>query len=224
MSLRLEDVWVRILQGVSLEASGGVVAILGRNGSGKTTLLRVIAGLLKPDRGRVEAPDRVGASWQNPYFSFHRQTVLEEVEEVAGDRGYAAEVLESYGIGGLAYRSPFTLSMGQARLLSILLATLWGPELVVVDEPTSGLGPEEREIVSKLLAGLGTTVVFATHDLDFTLEVADRVVVLDRGRVVLDLPSLEAFYGDELYRLGFPRPLAVEVGLVLGRVVRSVSC
>ena len=79
-------------------------------------------------------------------------------------------------------------------------------------------------MVSRLLAGLDTTVVFATHDLDFALEVADRVVVLDRGRVVLDLPSLEAFYGDELYMLGFPRPLAVEVGLALGRVVRSVSC
>ncbi|MCE4603032.1 MAG: energy-coupling factor ABC transporter ATP-binding protein [Desulfurococcales archaeon] len=224
MSLRLEDVWARILQGVSLEVDGGVVAILGPNGSGKTTLLRVIAGLLKPERGRVEAPSRVGASWQNPYFSFHKQSVTEELEEMVGSRERALDVLKSYGLGELAGRSPFTLSMGQARLLSILLAALWGPELVVVDEPTSGLGPRERGMVSRLISSLTSTILIATHDLDFALEVSDRVIVLDKGRIVLDNPSPEVFYRDDLYKLGFPRPLAVEIGRAAGRVVRSVSC
>lgn len=224
MSLKLRDVWAGPLKGVSLEVERGIVALLGHNGSGKTTLLRVVAGLLKPDRGTVDAPERVGSSWQNPYFSFHRASVLEELAPLTGGRGEALKVLEEYGLAGLASRPPFTLSMGQARLLSILLAMLWGPDLIVVDEPTSGLGPRERLLVSRLLRSTSVPVIVATHDLDFALEVSDRVVVLQSGGIALDMPSPEVFYGESLYRLGFHMPLAVKLGARLGRVVRSVEC
>ncbi|MEB3773305.1 MAG: energy-coupling factor ABC transporter ATP-binding protein, partial [Desulfurococcales archaeon] len=134
----------------------------------------------------------------------------------------ALEVLRGWGLEDLADRSPFTLSMGQARILSILLATLWDPDLVVIDEPTSGLGWRERGMLAELLKVLDTPVVMASHDPDFILEAADRVVVLEDGRVVLDSTVPEAFYSEDLYRLGVPKPIAVLLGESVGVRVRSV--
>ena len=222
----LRDVWVEgRLRGVTLEIGRGVTAVVGPNGSGKTTLLRVLAGALKPDRGLVKGPSRVGASWQNPYFSFYKPTVLEELEAVTGGRDKALAVLRAHGLEGLARRSPFTLSMGQARLLSIVLASAWGPEALLVDEPTTGLGRRERLAVARLIGELSARipVVIASHDLDFVLRVADHVVVMDSGRIITSGPALDVLYSDVLYEMGFPEPPAVRVGRALGVRLRSIS-
>ncbi len=222
--IKLVDVWARgVLRGVNLSIGGGITAIMGRNGSGKTTLLRVIAGLIKPEKGEIVAPKRIGASWQNPYYSFYKPTVLEEAVLATGDKNKALELLEAYGLQDVVDRSPFTLSAGQARLLSIILATAWGPEVLLIDEPTSGLGQEERRLISRVLASLDIPVILASHDLDFILEVADRVVVLGDGRILYDAPVPEGFYNNRLYELGFPKPLAVIIGERVGVMARSVK-
>jgi len=225
----LKDVWVRgRLFGVTLETpKRGVVALVGPNGSGKTTLLRVMAGLLKPDRGEVRRPAKVGSSWQNPYYSFCKPTVLEDVAEVVGGREKAEELLARLGMLHLASRSPFTLSAGQARLLSVALATAWGPDAVLVDEPTTGLGYKERAAVSKLFKELGEEklVVVASHDVEFVLEVADAVAVLLGGKVLEYGDALEVIYGSGALwsALGFPKPCVVKLGEALGVRLRSAS-
>ncbi len=223
--VELRDVSARNLRDVDLEIGDGVTAVIGPNGSGKTTLLRIIAGVLKPERGKVKAPGRVGASWQNPYYSFYHDTVLGEVESVVGNRDRAMELLDRYGLSSQASRPPFTLSMGQARLLSILLATAWRPDMVVIDEPTSGLGVREKTGLADMLRDLRIPVVMASHDLDFVLDASDRLIVLVQGRVVLEGDTIDVLYGEDLYSLGFPRPVTVEVGLRVGKRVRGLySC
>ncbi len=222
--IRLRDVWARgVLKGVSLTIGQGITAIVGKNGSGKTTLLRVIAGLLKPERGEVVAPKKIGASWQNPYYSFYKSTVLEEAILATGDKNRALRLLSRYGLSEVMHRSPFTLSAGQARLLSIILATSWKPDVLLIDEPTSGLGFREKMLLARLLSGLDIPVILASHDLDFILEVANYMVVLDGGRIIHQAPVPEGFYTAELYELGFPKPLAVSIGERLGVVIRSVK-
>ncbi len=202
---RLRGVKAGILARLDLEVPAGRVAVVGPNGSGKTTLLKVLARTLKPAEGVVEGPVRVGASWQNPYLSFYKATVKEEVEEAVRDPGRALEVLMEHGLAHVAGRSPFTLSMGEARRLSILLATLWRPEALVVDEPTTGLGPIERLRLAVWLAGLGIPYVVATHDLDFALLASDWLIALSNGRVVIEGPTLETL-PRAVDALGFPEP------------------
>lgn len=181
----LRGVSVRgVIEDLSLSIGPGITSLVGPNGSGKTTILRLLAGVLRPSKGLVSRPERVGASWQNPYYSFYKPTVLEEVASIAG--GGALESLEASGLAHAAHRSPFTLSAGEARILSILLATLWGPDAVVIDEPTSGLGPREWVMVASYIRSLRVPVVMATHDLEFALTVSDRIIGIRGGRVVYD--------------------------------------
>ncbi|BAN90973.1 ATP-binding cassette domain-containing protein [Aeropyrum camini] len=176
------SVWGRLWE-VSLSIPTGVTAVLGANGSGKTTLLKLAARLLKPDKGLVIGPRRVGAALQNPYLGFLGPTVAEDLARTAGGRGAALSLLREAGLEYAAERSPFTLSMGEARILSVLMAVSWQPEAVVIDEPTSGLDVSGRRWLARVIAGLDTPVLIAGHDLDFAAAVADWAVVLGEGRV-----------------------------------------
>ena len=222
----LEDVWVRNrLNGVTLKVPPGrKVAVVGPNGSGKTTLLKVMTGVLKPDRGRVRIPKRVGSSWQNPYYSFYKPTVLEELTEIVGDRERAREILKEHGLLHLEDQSPFTLSAGQARILSVLLASIWNPDAIVIDEPTTGLGYKERVALSNTIKTLNKTVVLASHDLEFVLEVADDMVVMWNGRVIASGNALDVVYNSNvLWSLGFPKPYIVQLAEKVGARLKSAS-
>uniref|UniRef100_A0A7J3ZJW6 ABC transporter ATP-binding protein n=1 Tax=Fervidicoccus fontis TaxID=683846 RepID=A0A7J3ZJW6_9CREN len=222
----LEDVWVKNrLNGVTLRVlPGRIVALVGPNGSGKTTLLRVMAGVLKPDRGRVGKPDRVGTSWQNPYYSFYKPTVLEELVEVVGDREKARNILREHELLHLESQSPFTLSAGQARILSVILASVWNPDAILIDEPTTGLGYKERVALLRTIRSLEKTVVLASHDLEFVLEVADEIVVLLGGKVVASGNTLDVVYNSNvIWSLGFPKPQIVQLAERLGVRLKSAS-
>jgi ABC-type multidrug transport system ATPase subunit len=176
------------LYSVTFEARGRVTSVLGPNGSGKTSVLLVASGLLEPSGGSVVRPRRVGAAWQNPYLSFHRPTVAEELEDAAGSRGEAMRLLREHGLAHAAGRSPFTLSLGEARMLSILRAFAWGPEAVVLDEPTAGLDVRGKAAVAGLIEGSRLPALIATHDPLFALAVSEWSVSLRRGRSVYEGP------------------------------------
>ena len=191
------------LDDVSLTLDGGVCGIMGETGSGKTTLLEVIAGATAPDAGRVSrGGGEVGLVFQLPERQFFEPTVEKEVTFGLTARGVrasearerAASALELMGLSldELGARSPFSLSGGQRRRVAIASVLALRPKLLLLDEPTAGLDPRARRAclaAVRAAAEAGATVVVASHDANALAEVADRLVVLERGRVTLDAPA-----------------------------------
>lgn len=181
------------LESVSLSLEPGTVtALVGPNGCGKTTLLRIVAGVLDQTAGRVDRPDiprPVGYLPQRPDFrpaftvretlSFYA-SLLPEAIDVTG-------ALEDVGMLAVADRRVDGLSGGMRRLLGLAQATLGDPPLVLLDEPTGDLDPRMTEYMFDVImqGERDAAVLLATHNLSGADD-ADRVVVMDRGRVVAD--------------------------------------
>jgi ABC-2 type transport system ATP-binding protein len=193
---------VRAVDGVDMRiAQGETVALLGRNGAGKSTTISLLLGLLQADEGTVElfgaAPERsvlagrVGAMLQDSR-AVPRVTVRELVSFVAGRYPApmpVAQALELAGITDLAGRRVDRLSGGQTQRVRYAVALAGNPSLLVLDEPTAALDVEARHAFWRSMreyAGLGRTVLFSTHYLEEADAHADRIIVIDRGRVVAD--------------------------------------
>jgi sulfate transport system ATP-binding protein len=198
------------LNGVTLEAEPGeFLALLGPSGSGKTTLLRIMAGLEFPDQGRVrfEGQDvtdlkvrdrRVGFVFQH-YALFRHMTVAQNVafglsvkrrreRPSRGEvRRRAQELLDLVQLGDLADRYPAQLSGGQRQRVALARALAVDPKLLLLDEPFGALDAKVRKELRRWLRDLhgrmGLTSVFVTHDQEEALELADRVVVMNRGLI-----------------------------------------
>lgn len=199
-ALSLEDLWFRydrdedwVLRGLDLKVPRGEVrAVLGGNGSGKSTLLLLAAGALRARRGNVRRP-LAGAQAllpQTPRALFACETVREELEEWQRSAGYGPQevdtVLERLGLAASAQRHPLDLSTGQQQLLALEKLLLTKPQILFLDEPTKGLDEGRCAAVServRALADAGTTVVVATHDIDFVRRSCDRVSLLFDGQV-----------------------------------------
>ena len=191
---------VRAVDGIDLGIRPGeTVALLGRNGAGKSTAISLLLGLNAPDGGAVElfggSPDaavragRVGAMLQEAR-AVPRVTVRELVSFVAGRYPAplpVAEALELAGIGELAARRVDRLSGGQTQRVRFAVALAGDPELLVLDEPTAALDVEARHAFwASMRARHGRTVLFSTHYLEEADAHADRIVVVDHGRIVAD--------------------------------------
>ncbi|MYW64546.1 ATP-binding cassette domain-containing protein [Streptomyces sp. SID8379] len=203
---------VRAVDGLDLRIGAGeTVALLGRNGAGKSTAISLLLGLDEPDEGTVELfgtpPEasvragRVGAMLQEGR-AVPRVTVAELVGFVA--RRYPApmdvrEALRLAGIEELADRRVDKLSGGQTQRVRFAVALAGNPALIVLDEPTAALDVEARHAFwasMRAYARRGHTVLFSTHYLEEADDNADRIVVIDRGRLVADGS------GEELRRAG----------------------
>ncbi|MGW5513305.1 ABC transporter ATP-binding protein [Nocardia africana] len=193
---------VRAVDGLDLTVTAGeVVAFLGPNGAGKSTSIDMMLGLLRPDAGTARilggppaeavAAGRVSAVLQSGGL-LPDLTVGETVRVVAAlhrNPRPAGEVLVRAGIDGIADRMVGKCSGGQQQRLRFALALLPDPDLLILDEPTTGMDVEGRRDFWNAIradAGLGRTVVFATHYLDEADAYADRIVLVRGGRVVAD--------------------------------------
>ena len=200
---------LRAVDGVSFEiAEGDFVGILGPNGAGKTTLLEMIEGLRRPDSGSATVLGlpvwprnpallpRIGVQLQASSF-FDRLSAREQIRTFAALYGASAADadgwLERVGLGEKAGSRVEDLSGGQAQRLSIACALVHDPEVVFLDEPTAALDPQARRNLWDLLSGLndsGRTVVLTTHYLDEAEALADRVAIMDHGRILqFDTPA-----------------------------------
>lgn len=180
-----------LLSGVHLTVRAGeVVALLGPNGSGKSTLLNVLAGLVPPLGGTVLGP-RPALVFQNPEQQFLAHTVRAEVAHAVAPEAESRvdAALRDHGLSHLSDQNPFRLSGGEQRRLSLAAMLVHEPAVLLLDEPTSSLDRRHTARTAETLrrvAGAGTGVVVATHDVRFAASVADRVVVLAGGGVVAD--------------------------------------
>jgi sulfate transport system ATP-binding protein len=191
------------LTGIDLQIrTGEFLAVLGRSGSGKSTLLRICAGLDALTTGTLTwvgdgTRPRTGVVFQQPLL-MPWLTVAGNVayarrfaaQRSGFDADHAAELLTRFGLDHLSGRYPDELSGGQAQRVAILRAVATRPQLLLLDEPFSALDPATRtDLVGWLraLAGeLGITVVLVTHDVDEALALAQRIVLLDEGRIRAD--------------------------------------
>ncbi|XOB97662.1 ATP-binding cassette domain-containing protein [Deinococcota bacterium DY0809b] len=191
---------VQALRGVSLDVrEGELLALLGPNGAGKTTLVSLLAGLRAPDRGEVRlaggdprqaATRRVlGLTPQATGFppTLRVREVVELVRAHYPHPQPTDALLDRFGLGELAARNVQALSGGQARRLAVALAFAGNPRLAVLDEPTTGLDVESRRALWREIERFkqeGGTVLLTTHYLEEAEALADRVAVMNRGRVV----------------------------------------
>jgi energy-coupling factor transporter ATP-binding protein EcfA2 len=195
-----------VLRDLSLEVKEGeILAVVGPNGAGKTTLVKHLNGLLRPSRGTVlyrgkglgkqnpvEIAKRIGVSFQNPNDQFFKTTV--ESELAVGwnlcnktPAGWFETVCEIFHLGELLAHSPYRLSEGQKKRVSIASVLVMNPCLLILDEPTVGQDGLFLETLAGLLVALrdkGLTIVIVTHDLEFAQAVAERWIVLLGGKVV----------------------------------------
>ncbi len=198
----------RALDAMSCRTGDGVTGLLGPNGAGKTTLLRIVATVLAPDAGRVsllgrdpasaservEIRRRLGYLPQEP--GFHRSfTAFDFVDYVAllkqmGDRrsrhDEVRRVLGLVGLTDVAGKRIRQLSGGMRRRVGVAQALLGDPDLVVLDEPTAGLDPEQRLRFRELLSTIGErhTVLLSTHQTEDVAALCTRIVVMDAGRAL----------------------------------------
>ena len=208
----LRDVEVRFghvlaLRGATLSIGQGErVALIGANGSGKSTLLRLLHGLVPHASGAMlqRAPrSRQAMLFQRPHML--RASVATNVALALWLRGggwrasrqAAHEALGRVGMTDLAARNARTLSGGQQQRLALARAWALHPEVLLLDEPTASLDPTAKREVEALIAEAaeGRTLIFASHNLGQVKRLATRVVYLEQGRVVADLPVHDFFHG-----------------------------
>jgi cobalt/nickel transport system ATP-binding protein len=223
----------RALDGVSFEAGHGeAIAVVGANGAGKSTLLLHLNGLLSPAEGSIdiggtpvtkgtlhEIRRTVGMVFQDPDDQLFMPTVAEDVGFGPVNLGLPPEDVEARVVEALARveavhlreRPPYHLSGGEKRAVAIATVLAMEPNVLVMDEPSSGLDPKARRRVIALLASFAHTRILATHDLDLAAELCERTIVMSGGRIAADGPTASIFTDDDLLAAsGLERPLAMQ--------------
>jgi ABC-2 type transport system ATP-binding protein len=222
------------LDGVDLSFGPGVTGLLGPNGAGKTTLLRILATVLPPDAGSVRLlgrspatadelaevrrrlgylPQEMGFPRGFSAFSFvDYMAVLKEWTERARRHDEVRRVLDLVDLGDVSTRRVRALSGGQRRRVGLAQALLGEPDLLLLDEPTTGVDPQQRVALRQVLsrAGERSTVLLSTHQTEDVAALCDRVVVLDSGRVRFDgaVRALVATAAGRVWLADTPDPAA----------------
>lgn len=225
-SVVLENVTKRFgsqvaVDGLDLQVpSGSIYGFIGPNGSGKTTTLRMILRIYKPDTGRVvvlgrdqgeAADERLGylPEERGLYKRMTVRQVLRYFARLKGLRHPDAKItqwLEQLGAASFEKKKIEQLSKGMAQKVQFIAAVVAQPELVVLDEPFSGLDPVNMEVLREAVLQLkaqGTTVIFSTHDMEVAQRMCDFVFMIYKGKKVLDgtLEEIQSQYGSDLIRV-----------------------
>lgn len=231
----------RALEDVSFQLEPGeFAAVIGHTGSGKSTLMQQLNGLLRPDSGKItvgevcitdpstkmtEVRRKVGLVFQYPEYQLFEETVAKDVAFGPKQVGMTGEELdrvveESIRLTGLNYeevkeRSPFELSGGQKRRVAIAGVLAMKPEILILDEPTAGLDPSAHRDVLELIRRIHRkermTILLVSHNMGDIAELADRVLVMNRGKLVMNGTPAEVFSrGEPLWEMGLGLPPATE--------------
>ena len=214
-ALSVREAWYRygrdmswVLRDLSLSLDAGdSLALVGGNGCGKSTLLSLLAGVVRPQHGRVKRDTHTQALLpQNPQALLRAETVGEELAQWLGTgrEALAQAALERIGLADAANRHPFDLSGGQQQLLALEKVLLTEPRLLLLDEPTKGLDARMRSLAAdevRARVAAGATLVLATHDLAFARAVTNHVALLFDGRVAAEGPTAGFLDDSWLWRM-----------------------
>ncbi|MEM2364061.1 MAG: ATP-binding cassette domain-containing protein [Candidatus Bathyarchaeia archaeon] len=214
-----------VLKGVSFEVDRGeFLAIIGRNGSGKSTLMRLLVGLLKPTKGRIivrgmdtrsekvsRIAKEVGFIFQNPDDQLFCRSVEEELafalRNLGLGEGKVGEIVErtlrDFALQDVRDVYPRFLSRGDKQKVSVAAIAAMDPSILILDEPTTGQDHRDSRTIMELVKGLndiGKTVILVTHDMRNVAAYAERVILLEDGRILADAPTRHIFANEELLR------------------------
>ena len=186
----------KVLNDVSLEIPAGqIVGLLGPNGAGKSTLMKILIGLWSADSGTVSAPSRIGYLPENNplYEEMYVTEYLHFMAKMTNDKCQMTNVdalIDKVGLTPEKHKHIRELSKGYRQRVGLAQALLGDPELLILDEPTTGLDPNQLVEIRSLIRSLGKdrTVILSTHIMQEVREMCDRVVILDHGTVKADLP------------------------------------
>lgn len=235
-----------VLKGIDLDIDAGeFITIIGQNGSGKSTLVKQFNGLLKPDEGSVtvHGPDGtpyvtedeplkrlsqyIGYVFQNPDDQIFHTSVYEEVAYGLKNIGVPKEeiptrierVLDQVGLDTDGEQNPFNLGKGQRQRLAIASVLAMEPQIICVDEPTTGQDRTESQRIMEILKEYnerGHTVVAITHDIALAAEYTDRVIVVNEGTIAADGPPEQIFLEkDNLEKTNIRPPQITQLGIAL---------
>jgi len=224
--------------------AGETLAIIGHTGSGKSTLITHLNGLLKAQSGTVifEGKDiwadkkelknirfKIGLCFQYPEYQLFEETVYKDIAFGPKNMGLDEKEIDRRVRQSLAYmdlpesyleRSPFDLSGGQKRKIALAGILAMQPDILVLDEPTAGLDPAARNNLFDLIRSYkeqsGTTVVFVSHSMEDVANLADRIVVMNKGKIAMEGAPEEVFqHADELLAIGLNVPAITKIFLGL---------
>lgn len=195
------------LKGVSLEVPPGMFGLLGRNGAGKSTLMRILATLQEPDAGTIQLGEidvirekervRETLGYLPQSFGFHPRVraerlldhfaVLKGLVDATSRREVVEELLRRTNLRDVRHQRVGTFSGGMRQRLGVAIALLGNPKLIIVDEPTAGLDPEERVRFLNLLSEIGeaSAVILSTHIVEDVEELCSSLAIIDRGEILL---------------------------------------
>ncbi len=235
------DKGIVALDNVNLDIyRGEFLAIIGKNGSGKTTLAKHLNGLLRPSKGAVfindtdingmpihEIAKRVGFIFQNPDNQIFETTVRKEIEFGLRNLGFDDDtindkvnaILNQLGIMELADKHPMALSTGQRHRVAVASVLVMNPEIIILDEPIAGQDYRGRREIINIIRELnksGRTIVLISHDMELVGEYADRVIVMNQGKIMLDGAPEDIFiHEDLLSKFGIAPPPVTRLALRL---------
>jgi energy-coupling factor transport system ATP-binding protein len=225
---------------------GEFVGIIGHTGSGKSTLIQHLNGILKPTSGTISVGGvditakgikmtdirrKVGLVFQYPEYQLFEETVYKDVSFGPKNLGLTEDeiserVRESIALVGLDFdeiseRSPFELSGGQKRRVAIAGVIAMRPEVLILDEPTAGLDPMAHahilSMISEIRRTTGATIILVSHNMGDIAEMADKVLVIDTGRLAIEGAPAEVFSQvTQLKEIGLGLPPAADMALMLG--------
>jgi energy-coupling factor transport system ATP-binding protein len=240
---------IMAIDGINMDIrEGEFLAIIGQNGSGKTTLVKHFNGLLKPSKGEVrvagedtkrkqisELGKMVGYVFQNPDHQIFADTVEEEVAFAPRNLGipqekisqYIKEALKEVGLEGYERCDPFCLTKGERQRVAIASILSARPRVLILDEPTTGLDYRQQKSIMELLQSLnrkGHTIIIITHSLWVVAEYAKRVLVLEKGKIILDGSPRRVFSQEEKLARSFLRlPEIISLSNRMERTLLSVD-
>lgn len=205
-----------VLKDICLSIGDGeIVGLLGPNGAGKSTLMKIMVGVWDATNGEVQVPKSIGyLPEQNPlyedmyvreylrFFAELRMKARGERREAKSEKEIVEELIERVGLTAEAHKRIGQLSKGYRQRVGLAQAMIGNPELLILDEPTTGLDPNQLEDIRALIRKMGEqrTVILSTHILQEVKQMCSRVIIIDHGEIKVDKPIAEIENLEETFR------------------------